>query len=60
MYTEIIKIIEGGLKKEPSKVVHYAKKLAEKAAEDGDQQLSKGIKAILENRGATTLWLNSL
>lgn len=60
MYTEIIKIIEGGLKKEPAKVVQYAKKLADKFAEEGNVQLAKGIRNILDNRGATTLSMEQL
>lgn len=60
MYTEIVKIIEGGLKREPSKVVQYAKKLAEKCETEGDKQLAKGIRNILDNRGATTLSMEQL
>ena len=60
IYTEVIKIIEGGLKKEPSKVVMYARKLAEKFEEDGNHQLAKGIRNILENRGASTLSMEQL
>ena len=60
MYTEIIKIIEGGLKKEPAKVIQYAKKLADKLTEEGDVQLAKGIRNILENRGANTLSMEQL
>ncbi len=60
IYTEIIKIIEGGLKREPQKVIQYAKKLADKFAEEGNQQLAKGIRNILENRGASTLSMQEL
>ncbi|QEM02296.1 MULTISPECIES: AAA family ATPase [Bacteroidota] len=60
MYTEIIKIIEGGLKKEPAKVIQYAKKLMEKLTEEGNLQLAKGIKNILENKGTTTLAMEQL
>lgn len=60
MYTEIIKIIEGGIKKEPAKVVQYARKLAERLTEDGNIQLAKGIKNLLENKGATTLSMEQL
>ena len=59
-YTEIIKIIEGGLKREPQKVVQYAKKLADKFAHEGNSQLAKGIRTLLENRGATTLTMEQL
>ena len=46
MYTEIIKIIEGGLKKEPLKVAQYAKKLADIFSDEGNQQLAKCIKNL--------------
>jgi len=60
MYTEIIKIIEGGLKKEPNKVILYAKKLAEKLAADGDQQLAKGIRSLLNNKAVSSLTMEQL
>lgn len=60
LYTEIIKIIEGGLKQEPSKVILYAKKMAEKLESEGNHQLAKGIRNVLENRGATTLSMEQL
>lgn len=60
MYTEIIKIIEGGLKKEPNKVILYAKKLAEKLAADGDQQLAKGIRNLLNNKAVSSLTMEQL
>ncbi len=60
MYTEIIKIIEGGLKNEPNKVVLYANKLAEKAAEDGNLQLAKGIRNLLSNKAISSLTMEQL
>ena len=60
MYTEIIKIIEGGLKREPSKVIQYARKLANKFEEEGNTQLAKGIRNLLDNKGATTLSMEQL
>lgn len=60
MYTEIIKIIEGGLKREPSKVVQYARKLADKLTEEGNLQLAKGIRNVIDSRGATTLAMEQL
>ena len=60
MYTEIIKIIEGGLKKEPNKVVLYAKKLAEKLAADGNQELAKGIRNLLNNKAVSSLTMEQL
>ncbi len=60
MYNEIIKIIEGGLKKEPNKVILYAKKLAEKLKEDGNEQLAKGIRNLLNNKAVTSLSMEQL
>ncbi|NVN97109.1 AAA family ATPase [Candidatus Nomurabacteria bacterium] len=60
MYTEIIKIIEGGLKKEPAKVVLYAKKLAEKLSADGNEQLAKGIMNLLSNKAINSLTMEQL
>lgn len=60
MYTEIIKIIEGGLKKEPNKVLLYAKKLAEKLKSDGNDQLAKGINNLLANRAVSTVTMEQL
>ena len=60
MYTEIIKIIEGGLKCEPAKVIQYARKLADKLTEEGNLQLAKGIRNVIDNKGATTLSMEQL
>ncbi|MBL0102420.1 MAG: ATP-binding protein [Bacteroidetes bacterium] len=60
MYTEIIKIIEGGLKKDPSKVILYAKKLAEKLMADGNEQLAKGINSLLSNKAVSTVTMEQL
>ena len=59
-YTEIIKIIEGGLKREPQKVIQYAKKLADKFAHEGNTQLAKGIRNIIENKATSTLSMEQL
>jgi len=60
MYTEIIKIIEGGLKKEPTKVALYAKKLAEKLDAEGEKQLAKGIRNLLSNKAVSSLTMEQL
>ena len=60
MYTEIIKIIEGGLKNEPNKVTLYAKKLAEKLSEDGNKELAKGIMNLLNNKAISSLTMEQL
>lgn len=48
MYTEIAKIIEGGLQKDVSKVASYAALLANKLESSGDQSLAGRIRKILE------------
>jgi SpoVK/Ycf46/Vps4 family AAA+-type ATPase len=60
MYSEIIKIIEGGLKKEPAKVIQYARKLADKAIQEGNPQLAKGIKNVIDNKGIASLSMEQL
>ena len=60
MYTEIVKIIEGGLKNEPQKVVQYARRLAEIFEADGNKQFAKGIKAVIANKGISTLSMEQL
>lgn len=50
MYTEILRIIEGGLAKDPSKVYNYAKLLADKMTKDGEEKQSKMILKIIEKK----------
>ena len=47
MYTEIAKIIEGGLQKDPAKVMSYAEILAQKCEKSGDFKLAAKIRKIL-------------
>jgi len=56
-YSEINKIIEAGLEKDKDKVSNYARLLAKKLAEDGEQISSKRILDILKRKnygGAVT------
>lgn len=57
MYTEIVKIIEGGLQGDKEKVQNYANVLAYNLEKDGEISLSRKIKGIVENRkkGLTSL-----
>jgi SpoVK/Ycf46/Vps4 family AAA+-type ATPase len=48
MYTELIKIIEGGLSNDAKKVASYAKHLAERLKEDGDIKLYEKILSTLK------------
>lgn len=55
MYTEIIKIIEGGLANDKEKVINYATVLANNLEKQGESSLAKKIKSTLSHkRGALT------
>lgn len=60
MYTEILKIIEGGLAKDFKKVFNYSKLLAEKLAKDGDEKMAKMVLKAIENGPATTVTMDEL
>lgn len=60
MYTEISKIIEGGLSGDREKVYNYAKVLADNLEESGDNALSKKIRKIIANRKSGMMALDSL
>lgn len=60
MYTEILKIIEGGLSKDFRKVYNYSKMLAEKLDKDGDSKMAKLILKAMENGPATTVTMDEL
>ena len=60
MYTEIAKIIEGGLSGDREKVYNYAKVLADNLEEIGEKSLSKKICSIINNRKSGMLALDSL
>lgn len=50
MYTEIIKIIEGGMNGDKEKVYNYAQLLSENLEKSGDASLAKKIKSVLTNK----------
>ena len=50
MYTEIVKIIEGGIVGDKEKVYNYTKVLVEKLEKSGDASLAKKIQSILSNK----------
>ena len=52
MYTEIVKIIEGGLAGDKEKVSNYAMVLAENLERTGDSALSRRIKSLLTGKRA--------
>lgn len=60
MYTEIFKIIEGGLNKDPQKVQSYARLLAENLKKDGDNKMAERIGRLLSNQKATLVYQDEL
>ncbi|SCL85043.1 AAA family ATPase [Sporanaerobacter sp. PP17-6a] len=55
MYTEIVKIIEGGLSNDKEKVLNYATVLADNLDSQGENSLAKRIRAVLsKKKGALT------
>ena len=50
-YTEIAKIIEAGLRKDPTKVASYSRLLAKKLSGDGEARASSRILSVLEKMG---------
>ena len=60
MFTEIIKIIEGGLNKDPQKVLSYAKLLAENLSKAGDSKAADRILRALHSKQAQPVYLDQL
>ena len=60
MYTEILKIIEGGLSGDREKVYNYAKTLAGNLIDNGDTQLGNKITKTLANKRVGMTSLDSL
>jgi len=58
MYTEILKIIEGGLVKDKEKVYNYAKVLADNIQKSGDEKFSKKIKDLLSSKKSQLMSLD--
>jgi len=60
MYTEIVKIIEGGLINDPKKVQSYAKLLADKLLKEGDEKLANKIMKVISNIKGVPVYKDSL
>ena len=60
MYTEILRIIEGGLNKDLKKINNYSRILAEKPEKDGQPKLAKMIIKTLENKPTSLGSMDSL
>lgn len=59
-YTEITKIIEAGMNKEPAKVASYARLLAKKLANDGEERAGSRILSVLEKASGSHVVMDSL
>ena len=59
MYTEVIKIIEGGLSSDKEKVINYATVLADNLEGQGEASLAKRIRATLNKKRGTFTSLDS-
>lgn len=59
MYTEIVKIIEGGLVNDKEKVVNYATVLANNLEKQGEPSLAKRIRSTLSQKRGTLTALDS-
>ncbi|MGF7218817.1 SpoVK/Ycf46/Vps4 family AAA+-type ATPase [Spirosoma lacussanchae] len=60
MITEIIKIIEGGLSKDPHKVLNYARLLAENLSKSGDRKGAERIVRALQSKQAQPVFMDQL
>lgn len=60
MYTEILRIIEGGLAKDAKKVYNYSRMLADRLDKEGDVKLAKMILRAIDNGPATTVTMDEL
>lgn len=59
-YTEIIKIIESGMKKDPMKVASYSRLLAKKMEDDGEKRGSERILSALNRVGGSQAVMDTL
>ncbi len=60
MYTELIKIIEGGLNQDSKKVISYSKHLAKKLREDGEGKLADKILKTIEGTQGIPVYKDQL
>jgi len=60
MYTEILKIIEGGLSQDRQKVLSYSNLLIENLSKDGEEKLAGRIKKLLSNQKTAMVYQDEL
>ena len=58
MYTELIKIIEGGLNRDKEKVASYAKLLADKLKKEGNDSYARKINSLIEGKSVHPVYLD--
>lgn len=58
MYTEILKIIEGGIVGDKEKVYNYTKVLSKNLEAAGDKKFAKKIQSIIDNKSTRLVSLN--
>ncbi|WNF39099.1 ATP-binding protein [Bacillaceae bacterium IKA-2] len=58
MRTEFLKIIEGGLERNPEKVKNYAKLVSDKFREDGEEKFADRITNLLSNKSIHPVYLD--
>ena len=59
-YTEITKIIEAGMRKDPTRVASYARLLAKKLSADGDERASSRVLSVIEKMGGSQAVVDTL
>ena len=59
-YTEITKIIEAGMRKDPTKVASYARLLAKKLSSDGDERASTRVLSVVDKMGGNHAVMDTL
>ena len=59
-YTEIAKIIEAGMRKDPTKVASYSRLLAKKMNDDGEKRGSSRILSVLDKMGSGQAVMDTL
>ncbi len=60
MFSELLKIIEGGLKNDPQKVRNYSIKLAKYLDENGEKTVSRKVSQLVKKNTTRTAQLDSL
>lgn len=60
MYTEVLKIIEGGMNNDIQKVINYSKSLAQKIESEGNKSFSNKILKIIDSQNLNLVRYDSL